>query len=94
MNKMLPQKYIQQINYFELSIADPHKSVPTLTQVMFHGLMLFPLDSSLRHRPPVQNNCSINQSCLSRALSQVQRMGVRAARHQQTQCGGYCAGTG
>lgn len=49
MNKMLPKKYLQQINYFELSIADPHKSVLTFTKVMSHRLLLFPLGSSLRH---------------------------------------------
>lgn len=44
MNKMLPKKYLQQINYFELSIADPHKSVLTFTKVTSPRLLLFPLD--------------------------------------------------
>ena len=42
MNKTLPKKYLQQINYFELSIADPHKSVLAFTKVMSHRLLLFP----------------------------------------------------
>lgn len=49
---MLPKKYLQQINNFQLSIADPHTpSLLTSTEVMSQGLMLLPF-SSLRHPLP------------------------------------------
>lgn len=67
---MPPKKYLQQINYFELSIADPHKSVLAFTKVMSHKTSAFPPWLFLETPPILQTGCSIHQSCLSQASSE------------------------